>query len=64
MKREDVEAIIGTGADKDVVTKLLDAMHAEITPYDQAGNSSFCCLSAANSGDSVSASVACSSNSR
>lgn len=36
MKREDIEAIVGTGVDKDVVTKLLDAMHAEITPYKDA----------------------------
>ena len=40
MKREDVEAILGAGADKDVVTKLLDAMHAEITTYKDAAKKS------------------------
>lgn len=36
MKREEIKTILGEGAADEVVTKLLDALHAEIEPHKTA----------------------------
>ena len=36
MKREEIKAILGESATDEVVTKLLDALHAEIEPFKTA----------------------------
>lgn len=36
MKREEIKTILGEGATDEVVTKLLDALHAEIEPHKTA----------------------------
>ena len=36
MKREEIKNILGEGATDEVVTKLLDALHAEIEPHKTA----------------------------
>lgn len=36
MKREEIKAMLGEAATDEVVTKLLDALHAEIEPYKAA----------------------------
>lgn len=36
MKREDIEKLLGEGADKEAVTALLNTMHEEITSYKDA----------------------------
>lgn len=39
MKREEIKNILGEGAADEVVTKLLDALHAEIEPHKTAAKS-------------------------
>ncbi len=36
MKREEIKTILGESATDEVVTKLLDALHAEIEPHKTA----------------------------
>lgn len=36
MKREEIKTILGESAADEVVTKLLDALHAEIEPHKTA----------------------------